>query len=146
MTWPLIFALAIWSPAAVVMPATVAPSTSQVVHSGCRFAAAQTRIAMEMMPPKAMESTASKRASEICSGSFQRSAAEEACRNRLYGTMVVPTRPMAVIRPVELFVGRCGVNMPEMMAPQSGLEASAVTRKTTPMNTTMAVSTFSMRL
>lgn len=34
MTWPLIFALAIWSPAAVVMPATVAPSTSQVVHSG----------------------------------------------------------------------------------------------------------------
>lgn len=36
--------------------------------------------------------------------------------------------------------------MPETMAPQSGLEASAVTKNTTPMNTTMAVSTFSMRL
>ena len=81
----------------------------------------------------------SKRASDTCSGSLKRSDAPEACRNRLYGTMVVPMRPTAVRMPFDPSSGSAGTNRPCAMAPQSGLDANAVTRNTTPMNTTMPV-------
>ena len=110
------------------------------------LAAAHTRMAMEMMPPKPMDSTVSKRASDTCSGSLKRSAAPEACRNRLYGTMVVPIRPTAVRMPFDPSSGSVGTNKPAAMAPQSGFDANAVTKNTTPMNTTMAVSTTSTTL
>ena len=71
-----------------------------VMPAACMFAAAQTRMAMEMMPPRPMDRTQSKRASAICSGSLKRSDAPEACKNRLYGTMVVPIRPTAVRMPL----------------------------------------------
>ena len=112
------------------------------------FAAAQMMMAMEMMPPRPMVSTVSKRASAICSGSLKRSAAPEACRNRLYGTIVVPMRPTAVRMPLEASwpAGSCGVNRPAATAPQSTGENRAVTKNTTPINTTMPVRIFSTSL
>ena len=53
--------------------------------------------------------------------------------------MVVPMRPTAVRMPFDPSSGSVGTNRPVAMAPQSGLEAMAVTKNTTPMNTTMAV-------
>ena len=91
-----------------------------VIPAACMFAAAQTRMAMEMTPPRPMDSTQSKRASAICSGSLKRSDAPEACRNRLYGTMVVPMRPTAVRMPFDPSSGSVGTNSPVAMAPQSG--------------------------
>ena len=119
-----------------------------VMPAACMFAAAQTRMAMEMMPPRPMDRTQSKRASAICSGSLKRSDAPEACRNRLYGTMVVPIRPTAVRMPLAPAwpSGREGVNRPATTAPQSTGEANAVIRNTRPMKTTMPVRIFSTSL
>jgi hypothetical protein len=106
-------------------------------------------MATVMMPPRTMEIVVSDRlstsASRVGTDSGHFSWTELACRNRLYGTTVVPIRAATVMSAPE---GMLGTNAPARILPTSPgrITMTAVNMNTTLITITSATNTRSMTL
>ena len=102
-----------------------------------KTAAALTTMAMVISPPTATEKTISKRADGRSTWTPDLAFKIEACRNRLYGTTVVPIRPATMSRE---FSGSVGVTRPFTISSSGGLVMTAVVTNTSPMTATRVIS------
>ena len=74
---------------------------------------------------------------------FQRSLTKEACKNKLYGTTVVPIKPIIVSK---LFSGNLGINIPFISSNTFGFVTIAVIKNETLITKTKVTSAFSKNL
>jgi len=105
--------------------------------------AAETMIAIETNPPKIIEMIVSFLANDKSSLLCHLSLTKEACKNKLYGTTVVPIRPIIINK---LWSGNVGINIPFNIAKRSGFVTIAVIKKEILIIKTKVMSAFSKNL
>ncbi len=103
------------------------------------MAADVATMAMLTSAPTTMLSPRSSRAAGRSSGPSHRSRTADACRNRLYGTTVVPTSPATYSIPAES--GTEGTNSPRSTSSTGGRTTTAVARNASAMRPTSATRT-----